>query len=214
VTTAKRLFSAAKIACTRGGRVLFQNLSFHLDPGDVVHIAGPNGSGKTSLLRLLAGALPVAAGTVKWNGHDFLEDGKDAHAARIALLPAGEQGLKPQETAGENLAFWASLHTAVPDIDAALSKMDILKLKDTPVRHLSAGQKRRLSLARVFLKPEAKLWLLDEPLNGLDIHSYDLFVAALNAHSKAGGIAALASHYAVEPPKHGTLHRVEVGYGT
>lgn len=190
--------------------MLFQNLSFALGPGDIAHLAGPNGAGKTSLLRLMCGALPLASGKIQWEGHDFLKDGMQAHAARYSFLPADDRGLKSLETAGESLRFWADFLGA-GDAAGALGKMDILALADTPVRRLSAGQRRRLSLARVFLRP-AKLWLLDEPLNGLDMKSYDLFMDALDAHCKTGGMAVLASHYAVEPLPHGHFHRIEVGY--
>jgi heme exporter protein A len=191
--------------------MLFQNLVFGMNPGDVIHLAGPNGAGKTSFLRILCGALPVAQGKIKWEGRDFLENGRAVHALRCAFLPADDRSLKSLETAGENLAFWADFQQAGKTCAAALEKVDLLKLKDTPVRYLSAGQRRRLSLARVFLK-DVPLWLLDEPLNGLDMKSYDLFMAALNAHCTAGGMAVIASHYAVEPPRHGTLQRVEIGY--
>jgi heme exporter protein A len=210
VDAAKRLFSGNRLSCARGGRVLFQNLSFGLNPGDVAHLSGPNGAGKTSLLRIMCGALPPVSGKILWGGRDCLKDGLQTHAARYAFLPADDRSLKPLETAGENLAFWAGFFAVpVARADIALEKMGILRLRDVSVRHLSAGQRRRLSLARVFLK-DAPLWLLDEPLNGLDMKSYDLFMAALEVHCKGGGMAALASHYAVEPPKHGKLHRVEV----
>jgi heme exporter protein A len=211
VHATKRLFSASDLACMRGGRLLFQNLSFALGSGDVAHLAGPNGSGKTSLLRILCGALPPAMGKVVWHGKNFLEDGMAAHAARYAFLPADDRSLKAVETAGESLAFWAEFQGG-GDVAAALKKMDIAKLADTPVRRLSAGQKRRLSLARVFLR-DVPLWLLDEPLNGLDMKSYDLFMDALHAHSKKGGMAVLASHYTVEPPHGRALTRIEIGYG-
>lgn len=133
------------------------------------------------------------------------------HTERLAFLPADDRSLKPQETALENLRFWAGLWGAkdMACLDA-LEKMKIFDLRDRPVKYFSAGQKRRLSLARVFIK-KAPLWLLDEPLNGLDRDSYDLFVKAINVHCSLGGMAAIASHYAIEPPKHGMLRRVDLG---
>lgn len=209
--TTKRIFEASALSCTRGGRVLFQNLSLHFSEGDVLHLSGPNGAGKTSLLRILAGALPPAAGKLKWDGKDFMKEGLAGHVKRFSFLPADDRGLKTAETAEENLSFWASLAGAdAGRVTAALEKMDIVNLAKTPVRHLSAGQRRRLSLARVFLK-DAPLWLLDEPLNGLDIRSYDLFVDALDEHTAKGGMAAIASHYTITPPKKGELRRVDVG---
>lgn len=190
--------------------MLFQNLSFALGAGDVAHLAGPNGAGKTSLLRVLAGALPYS-GNVLWDGKDFLESGAETHAARFGFLPAEDRSLKPLETAYENLAFWAHLYKCGAEtVDGALIAMDIGSLKSKLVKYFSAGQKRRLGIARVLLKP-AQLWLLDEPLNGLDAHSAALFQQALDKHLAAGGMAVIASHYAIEPPKHGTLRRIVLG---
>lgn len=209
--TTKRIFEASALSCTRGGRVLFQNLSLHFSEGDVLHLSGPNGAGKTSLLRILAGALPPSTGRLTWEGKNYMKDGLAIHARRFSFLPADDRGLKTAETAEENLSFWAALAGAESArVRQALEKMDIANLATTPVRHLSAGQRRRLSLARVFLK-DAPLWLLDEPLNGLDMQSYDLFVDALDEHTAKGGMAAIASHYAIAPPKSGELRRVDVG---
>lgn len=205
-----RLFELKNITCTRGGRVLFQNLNAAAGAGDVVHLSGPNGTGKTSLLRVLAGALGFE-GSVLWEGKDFLENGREAHAARFAFLPPDDRSLKVLETVFENLSFWAALWKAPEGaVDTALEKMGIAGLKHLPVRRLSAGQKRRVSLARVLLKP-ARLWLLDEPFNGLDAGAMQLFREALSAHAASGGIAVVASHYPVEPPKGGRLSRLELG---
>jgi heme exporter protein A len=211
MTSAKRLFSGTNISCIRGGRLLFSGLSFGLNPGGIIHLSGANGAGKTSLLRIMSGALPLAAGELEWDGKYFLENGLQDHAERYSFLPSDDSSLKPLETTLENLRFWAAFWgIAEGACPGALEKMHILNLKDTPVRYLSAGQKRRLSLARVFLK-QVPLWLLDEPLNGLDRDSHDLFVQALDAHCAGGGMAVVASHHPIEPPKGGTLQRVEVG---
>jgi heme exporter protein A len=207
----KPLFSGTDITCMRGGRVLFQNLSFKLGEGDVAHLSGPNGAGKTSLLRIMCGALPMTEGNLLWEKNNFLENGIAEHSRRFAFLPADDRNLKPAETILENIGFWADFWGV--DKTAclkALDKMQLLNLKHTPVRRLSAGQKRRLSLARVFMK-KAALWFLDEPLNGLDRESHDLFVKAMDEHCFKGGMVAVASHYAIEPPKHGALHRIDVG---
>lgn len=205
-----RLFVLKNLACTRGGRALFQNLNLEAGAGDVVHLSGPNGAGKTSLLRVLAGALPFE-GEILWDEKNFLENGRTIHAARYAFLPPDDRSLKVLETAYENLSFWATLWNAAPvAIHGALAQMGLSTLKETPVRRFSAGQKRRLSLARVLVKP-AKLWLLDEPFNGLDTEAAALFAAALDRHVAAGGMAVIASHYPVHPPKGGRLSRIELG---
>ena len=210
VTASKRLFSLQNIACLRGGRVLFQNLSASVGAGDLLHLAGANGSGKTSLLRIMAGALPPAAGEVLWDGKDFLENGAGHHNSRFSFLPSDDRALKVLETCGENLEFWNAIAGGSANIDRALAAMDMTKLKTRAVKYLSAGQRRRLSLARVLLKP-AVLWLLDEPFNGLDAEAAGLFRAALDAHIASGGMAVIASHHTIDPPKQGALYRLEPG---
>lgn len=209
MTASNRLFCLKNIGCQRGGRVLFQNLSFGLDTGDVVHLSGPNGSGKTSLLRIMAGALPFD-GEILWGAEDFLVNEPEAHAARFAFLPSDDRNLKVLETGEENLSFWARLW-GVPNggVDAALAAMDISGLKDRLVKFYSAGQKRRLSIARVLLKPSV-LWLLDEPLNGLDDASAALFKKALDKHIAGGGMAVIASHHPIDPPAGGSLRRIDL----
>ena len=209
MNASKRLFELKNIACVRGGRALFQNLSCTLQDGDLLHLSGANGTGKTSLLRIMAGALRAARGDILWNRQAFLADGPEEHARRIAFLPSDDRNLKVLETAGENLDFWASLGASGNRNDA-LTRMGLQALADTPVRRLSAGQRRRLSLARILLS-NAPVWLLDEPINGLDAASADLFRAALNDHVAKGGMAAIASHYPVEPPQAGSLRRVVMG---
>lgn len=210
VTASNVLFTLDAVSCARGGRLLFQNLFLEMGEGDVVHLAGPNGAGKTSLLRAMAGALPCD-GKILWQGQDFLENGAAAHAARYAFLPANDTYLKLLETAYENISFWARLWGVGDDIaDAALRAMGLQEIRDRPVRYFSAGQKRRLGLARVLMKG-ARLWLFDEPLNGLDAESMALFRAALEHHVAKGGMAVIASHLPIDPPNTGTLRRITLG---
>jgi heme exporter protein A len=196
VTPAKRLFRIENLSCVRGQRLLFQNISFGVAAGGAVHLRGPNGAGKTSLLRILAGALPYETGRLTWEGEDFLKEGVRAHAARFSYLPSDDRYLKALETARENLLFWAKLWN-IKEADAvvcrALEAFGLLALADRPVRVFSAGQKRRLSLARL-LPGDAWLWLLDEPLNGLDTAATALFYTALRQHLARGGMAVIASH--------------------
>lgn len=201
---AKRLFSSslrfADVACVRASRLLFQNFSAVLQPGQVLRLAGVNGAGKTSLLRIAAGALPCAQGAVVWDGVDILENGAQAHNARFAFLPADDRDLKILETAWENLAFWAHLWgvaSPAAAVDAALAQMGLSALAGAPVRILSAGQKRRLSLARLLLK-QSPLWLMDEPFNALDAAATALLADALARHLAAGGMAMMATHH--HPP--------------
>lgn len=165
------------------------------------------------MLRVMAGALPPVAGEIVWEGRPFLADGVEEHARRLSFLPADDRSLKVLETAGENLAFWAEINGCGEDaIGAALAAMGIEALRDTPVRLFSAGQKRRLSLARLMLG-QCRLWLLDEPFNGLDPAAAALFMAALARHCAAGGIAVIASHLPLEPPAGVALRRLELAGG-
>lgn len=206
----KQLFGFSGLSCLRGGRLLFQNVSFGLDAGEILHLSGRNGVGKSSLLRVLAGALPPAAGEILWAGRPFLADGAEEHAKRFSFLSADDRSLKVLETAAENLAFWAEITGCEEGAaSAALTSMGIAALRDTPVRSFSAGQKRRLSLSRLLLK-QTRLWLLDEPFNGLDAPASALFMAALARHCAAGGMAVVASHLPLELPA-GGLHAGHVG---
>lgn len=201
MASSKRLFSStlrfADIACVRGSRLLFQNFSADLGAGGVLRLAGANGAGKTSLLRIAAGALPCARGAVLWDSKDILENGAADHHARFAFLPADDRDLKLLETARENLTFWARLWQ-LPDaalaVQDALTAMGLFALGDAPVRILSAGQKRRLSLARMVMK-KSPLWLMDEPFNALDDAAIDLLMQALANHLDAGGMAVMATHH-------------------
>ena len=212
MSASNRLFTLKNIACGRGGRRLFQNLSFSLGAGDVIHLSGPNGTGKTSLLRVLAGALP-AEGAILWEDKGFLENGIEAHALRFSFLPADDRALKLLETGSENLLFWARLrgvNNAGVALKKSLDAFGLGDIADRAVKYYSAGQRRRLSLARLLLAP-APLWLLDEPLNGLDAPSSTLFRHALEMHLAAGGMAVIASHHPIDPPREGSLRRVQLG---
>ncbi len=210
MVSAKQLFSLSGISCVRGGRQLFQNISAGLSSGEILHLSGPNGVGKSSLLRIMAGALPVVAGDILWDRQNFLAEGREAHAKRFSFLPADDRSLKVLETAEENLSFWGEIWGCdAAAIRHVLAVTGIEALRETPVRSFSAGQKRRLSLARMMLKP-APLWLLDEPLNGLDAAAAALFMGALARHCAAGGMAVIASHLVLEPPAGVALRRLEL----
>ena len=176
----------------RGGRRVFAGLSVSLGPGEVLVLRGPNGSGKSSLLRLLAGFLAPAGGELVWAGAKVAED---AAAHRLRLHYVGHaDALKGALTARENLAFAAALSGAAGDrVAGALEGFDLLALADLPARFLSAGQKRRVALARL-LTGRRPLWLLDEPGVGLDAESRARLEQALAEHRRAGGLAVLAAH--------------------
>jgi heme exporter protein A len=185
-------FTADDLTCVRGGRQVFAGLSFALAPGEVLVVRGPNGSGKSSLLRLLAGFLAPAGGRLAWADAAVADD-LAAHRARLHYVGHAD-AVKSLLSVRENLAFAAALAGApVAGIEGALEGFDLLPLADVPARYLSAGQKRRLALARL-LAGARPLWLLDEPGVGLDAANRARLERALAGHRVMGGLAVLATH--------------------
>jgi heme exporter protein A len=197
------LFEARDLACQRGERLLFAGLDFRLAAGEALLLTGANGSGKSSLLRLAAGLLRPAAGAFFWQGQPVRRDG-EAHRRRLVYLGHAD-ALKAGLTVYENLRFWADLaglarQTAEAAIGHALDMLDLASLRGLPARFLSAGQRRRLTLARLLLLPTEimPLWLLDEPTNALDAQSQSRLLGLLRGHLAAGGMIMLASHEALD----------------
>lgn len=169
------LLRLTAVACVRGGRLLFEGMDLELRPGEALHLTGPNGSGKSSLIRLAAGLLRPAAGVVERAGKAALAD---EHLALDSELPLGR-----------SLAFWNA--GSVPE--DAMDRMGLGSLAAVPVRLLSTGQSRRARLARV-IASHAPLWLLDEPLNGLDVDGAGRLAQAIAEHRSGGGAVLAASH--------------------
>ena len=191
--------SARNLVCTRGGRTLFAGLDFDLEPGDALVLRGPNGSGKTSLLRLLAGLLPAAGGDVLWRGEPVERD-REAWRGALRLL-AHDNAVKPALTVEQNLGFWTRLHPDTPSdaLSRGLSAMGLESLADLPAVMLSAGQRRRLALARLAASP-GHVWLLDEPTVTLDTESIDRLAAMVATQRDSGGIVIAATHDAFDTP--------------
>jgi heme exporter protein A len=191
---ASSLLEVADLACRRGGRKVFERLSFAVGPGELLALVGRNGSGKTTLLRALALLVRPESGSIHWQGADVRAE-PEAWRGRLAWLGHLE-GLKGDLTVAENLLAAERLRGAPPAedrLDSALVAFDLPSLAARPVRALSAGQRRRTALARVVLA-QAPLWLLDEPLNALDAPAQSAFRAALQKHLAAGGLAIAATH--------------------
>lgn len=185
-------FLGRALACRRGGRLVFQGLDFALTEGGALLLTGPNGSGKSSLLRVMAGLTPPVEGSLAWDDIPLAED-VAAHRARLHFL-GHLDALKPVLTAAETLAFWAAMRGGEPAARvAALERFHLRPLADLPCRFLSAGQRRRLALARLLASP-APLWLLDEPTTGLDEESTADLLAAIAAHRGDGGMVVAATH--------------------
>ncbi len=196
------LFEGSALTCVRGDRRVFAGLDFTLPPGGALLLTGPNGSGKSSLLRLMTGLLKPAEGRLAWGGAAIGED-PEAHRARVHYL-GHLDAVKPVLSAAENLAFWAGLR-GVPanGVGEALERFGLADLAEVAGRLLSAGQKRRLALARLLAAP-AELWLLDEPGVGLDDASLERLGAEIARHRKEGGrvVAALHGTLPVEAAEH------------
>lgn len=167
--------TAKDLACRRGDRLLFARLSLDLAAGQALQVAGANGLGKSSLIRLLAGLMRPFSGSVERVGTTALVDEKPA--------------LDEHQPLGAALGFWAALDHG----NAPLDRLGIAGLMDVPVRYLSTGQRKRAALVRL-IGQQASVWLLDEPLNGLDTHGVTLVETLVAEHCAAGGIAVVASH--------------------
>lgn len=168
------------LACRRGDRLLWRGISGRLTAGEAIHVTGANGIGKSSLIRIIAGLLPAAAGTIERSGRTALID--ESHALDRDL------------TVGRALTFWSRIDGAQPNaVTDALARMQIGHLTDVPVRYLSTGQRKRAGLARI-LASGAPLWLLDEPGNGLDRDGLALLEQLIADHRAGGGAVMLASH--------------------
>ena len=179
------------MACIRGERPVFSGVSFRLERGGALALVGPNGAGKSSLLRILAGFLKPAGGTLEWDGAPVDEDWA-AHRGRLHYV-GHLDAVKPALTVAENLHGWARFRGAARAAPEALAALGIADLADVPGRYLSAGQKRRLALARVLATP-APLWLLDEPTVTLDADAAARVDAMIAAHRAGGGMAIVATH--------------------
>jgi heme exporter protein A len=183
------VLTVEQAAVFRGETLVLRDVSLGIPAGGALVLSGPNGSGKSTLLRLLAGLVRPASGRVAWNGEDVFAD-LTLHAARVAYL-GHQDAIKLGLTAAENLHFAAAIsHRPVAD---ALAAMRLDHLAEVPARMLSAGQKRRLALARLTLS-RGTLWLLDEPTLGLDTASVACFGEVLMRHRAAGGMVAAATH--------------------
>jgi heme exporter protein A len=161
------MLEAADLQCERGGRTLFRNLSLSLPPGELLRICGPNGSGKTSLLKILCGLLPPAAGEVRWQGRS-IRSLREEYSRQLLYL-GHAPAVKDELTAAENLRIactLAGLSVSAEEVAAAVGRFGIPA--DTALRQLSQGQRRRAALARLALSGKVPLWLLDEPFTALD----------------------------------------------
>ncbi len=183
-------FCGQGLACIRGGRQVFCDLDFALEPGQAILLTGPNGSGKSTLLRLMAGYLRPSAGQVTWAGEPVFED-LGEYQRKICYI-GHLDAIKGVLTVAENLGFWAQ--KGAPGVtDGALEELGLTALARVPGRLLSSGQRRRLALARLLVS-KADLWLMDEPTVGLDAASVRRLAGIVRRHREKGGSIVAASH--------------------
>ncbi|WP_262500631.1 cytochrome c biogenesis heme-transporting ATPase CcmA [Polynucleobacter wuianus] len=196
-----QVLEARALTCVRGDRKLFTDLSLRVGSGDCLHVRGENGVGKTSLLRLLTGLAKAESGEVLWNSQSIASESSVFH--RELLFLGHRDALKEELTALENLQMYAALDDVQLPLEkalAALARFGLRGRENLPVHCLSAGQKRRVLMARMLTRG-ARLWILDEPFNALDIHAVAELEKLIAEHLGSGGLLVLTSHQAVNLPK-------------
>jgi len=181
--------SGRDISCTRGGRTVFTDVGFDVGSGEALAITGANGAGKSSLLRILAGLLPLAGGCIHYS-----ENISELTLAEQAHYLGHRDPFKPALSVRENLTFWQRyLGGPASDIEHALTLVGLATIGHLPAGYLSAGQKRRLSIARL-IAVKRPIWLLDEPATALDAAGQSAFIAIMQSHLDGGGLIAAATH--------------------
>ena len=192
----KSLLAATGLACFRGDRLLFRDLDLNVDGGRALQVRGPNGCGKTTLLRILCGLTSPEDGSIRWRGR--LLRRHDPDYLRALRYIGHNDGVKLVLSPRENLRIAMALDSGADEaaLHAALARLDLANFMDVPCRTLSAGQRRRVGLARLTLGG-ARLWLLDEPFTALDSTGTDTVHALIEAHLDDGGCAVLTSHQAI-----------------
>jgi heme exporter protein A len=184
------MLTCDSVTCERGGRVIFQGVGFCLPPGGFLLLKGANGSGKTSLINILAGLSRPTGGGATWNGKSVLAS---AEFKKSLIYIGHRNAVKPECTVEENLAFWANAYAAGPMLEPALRFFGLDNKRDVPAYQLSSGWQRRVALARLLLS-RANIWLLDEPTNFLDPEAVELVAALIETRVKHDGIVVAASH--------------------
>jgi len=193
------MLEARHLECTRGERKLFRNLSFRLGRGQLLRVAGANGSGKTSLLRIMCGLVAPSAGELRWQGRPIR--GEREEYCRNLVFIGHLNALKDDLTALENLRFAAALGGLPADREHSLAGLDrfgVAHCAELPAKVLSQGQRRRVALARLALSPTVPLWILDEPFSALDVAAVSELELLLAAHIASGGMVVLTTHQEVQ----------------
>ena len=204
------MLEVSNLTAIRDDRVLFENLQFEIKPGELVQIEGRNGTGKTTLLRIVTGLGDREEGIIKWKGEE-VEKSRDVFHQDLLFL-GHQTGVKRELTALENLRFYQSIHnnsSSDKEIFAALAQVGLAGREDVPVAQLSAGQQRRVALARLWLSNQI-LWILDEPLTAIDKQGVKVLESLFASHADNGGIVVLTTHQDMfaDSPK---LRKIKLG---
>ncbi len=202
------MLEASQLACERGERLLFDGISFRLESGGLLRVSGPNGSGKTSLLRIVCGLISPLHGKLAWQQNPVVAGNEGSLNVKYIGHLAG---LSEELTARENLTFYAAMarFEAAKTIDDALHRLELIGHADLPVRSLSQGQKRRVALARLVLEP-ASLWVLDEPFIALDERAIAIVQSLIEEHLAAGNVALISTHQEV-PIRARSVQQIRLG---
>lgn len=188
------MLEAAELQCVRGDRVLFDRVSFSVQPGELLHVRGVNGSGKTTMLRMICGLVSPASGEIRWKGQNVRKLAEEFHSELLYLGHLA--GIKAELTALENLQFSCAVGGHKVDTQAAVDALRKIGLKgreDLPTKVLSQGQQRRVALARLLVS-KVPLWVLDEPFTALDIKAVAMLQDVLADHVADGGVALITTH--------------------
>ncbi len=193
------VLSTQDLSVVKRDRLLFDHINLSVDTGNLLYVKGPNGAGKTSLLRVLTGLVQPDSGQVLFNQQD-IRDCQQQYQQQLIYF-GHKLGINSTLSAVENLKFWCEIHQVCvqhADIYQALEHLSLVGLEDVPTANLSAGQQRRVALARFWLKATAKLWILDEPFTALDYQGIDILSAKLVSHLSQGGAVIMTSHQPLE----------------
>ena len=204
------MLEVVDLECTRGDRRLFSGLNFTLKPGTLLHLQGTNGSGKTTLQRAICGLLLPQEGEIRWNG-ESIRSLKEEYCKEVVYL-GHLNGIKNDLTGLENLRISATLDgDSIDDgkLWDALKRMGLMGFEDLPTKVLSQGQKKRVALARLLLS-SARLWVLDEPFVGLDVHAVELLQSLIAEYVAGGGLVILTTHQEVALTS-GQIQRLKLG---